>query len=92
VTPAVDIPHNMLDLLKALPAYLPVNHPFAELCNFATKKIAQFIFFYFIIYMCIQGLGHFSTLPPPPPLPPTPPPPSPLYPLNTQQNLYCPYL
>jgi hypothetical protein len=25
--------------------------------------------------MCIQGLGHFSLLPPPPPLPPTPPPP-----------------
>jgi hypothetical protein len=31
-------------------------------------------FFYcFIIHMCIQGLGHFSPLPPPPPLPPTPP-------------------
>jgi hypothetical protein len=27
--------------------------------------------------MCIQGLGHFSPLPPPPPLPPIPPPPSP---------------
>jgi hypothetical protein len=27
--------------------------------------------------MYIQGLGHFSPLPPPPPLPPTPPPPSP---------------
>jgi hypothetical protein len=27
--------------------------------------------------MCIQGLGHFSPLPPPPPLPPTLPPPSP---------------
>jgi hypothetical protein len=27
--------------------------------------------------MCIQGLVHFSPLPPPPPLPPTPPPPSP---------------
>jgi hypothetical protein len=32
-------------------------------------------FFSFIIHMCIQGLGHFSPLPPPPPLPPTPPPP-----------------
>jgi hypothetical protein len=28
-------------------------------------------FYYFIIHMCIQGLGHFSPLPPPPPLPPT---------------------
>jgi hypothetical protein len=27
--------------------------------------------------MCIQGLVHFSPLPPPPPVPPTPPPPSP---------------
>jgi hypothetical protein len=41
--------------------------------------------------MCIQGLGHFSPLPPHPPLPPTPPPPSPPYPLNTQQKLFCPY-
>jgi hypothetical protein len=37
----------------------------------------QYLFFSFIIHMCIQGLGHFSPLPPPPPLPPTPPPPSP---------------
>jgi hypothetical protein len=29
-------------------------------------------FFSFIIHMCIQGLVHFSPLPPPPPLPPTP--------------------
>jgi hypothetical protein len=49
------------------------------------------LFFSFIIYMCIQGLGHFSPLPPPPPLPPTPPPPSPPHPLNTQQKLFCPY-
>jgi hypothetical protein len=35
--------------------------------------------------MCIQGLVHFSPLPPPPPLPPTLPPPSP--PPNTQQKL-----
>jgi hypothetical protein len=28
--------------------------------------------FFIIIHMCIQGLGHFSSLPPPPPLPPTP--------------------
>jgi hypothetical protein len=37
-----------------------------------------FCFVYcFIIHMCIQGLGHFSPLPPAPPLPPSPPPPSP---------------
>jgi hypothetical protein len=47
--------------------------------------------FSFIIHMCMQGLGHFSPLPPPPPLPPTPPPPSPLNPLDTQQKLFCPY-
>jgi predicted membrane metal-binding protein len=33
--------------------------------------------FSFIIHTCIQGLVHFSPLPPPPPLPPTPPPPFP---------------
>uniref|UniRef100_A0A8C0ZXF9 Probable helicase with zinc finger domain n=1 Tax=Castor canadensis TaxID=51338 RepID=A0A8C0ZXF9_CASCN len=32
-----------------------------------------FFHFSFIIHMCIQGLVHFSPLPPPPPLPPTPP-------------------
>jgi hypothetical protein len=36
-----------------------------------------FFYFSFIIHMCIQGLDHFSPLPPPPPLPPIPPPPSP---------------
>jgi hypothetical protein len=50
-----------------------------------------YFFYYFIIHMCIQGLGHFSPLPPPPPLPPTLPPPSPPHPLNTQQKLFCPY-
>jgi hypothetical protein len=41
--------------------------------------VGLFFFFYycFIIHMCIQGLGHFSPLPPPPPFPPTLPPPSP---------------
>jgi hypothetical protein len=39
---------------------------------------------FFLIHMCIQGLGHFSPLPPHPPLPPT-------LPLNTQQKLFCPY-
>jgi hypothetical protein len=33
-------------------------------------------FYYFIIHMCIQGLGPFSPLPPPPPLPRTLLPPS----------------
>jgi hypothetical protein len=46
-----------------------------------------FFLFYCFIHMCIQGLGHFSPLPPPPPLPPTPPPPSPppppQYPVET---------
>jgi hypothetical protein len=36
-----------------------------------------FFYYYFIIHMCLQGLGHFSSLPPTPPLPPTSPPPSP---------------
>jgi hypothetical protein len=40
--------------------------------------------FSFIIHMCIQGLGHFSPLPPPAPLPPTLLPPSlPQYPAET---------
>jgi hypothetical protein len=40
--------------------------------------------------MCIQGLVHFSPLPPPPPLPPTPPPPSPhpQYPAETILPLF----
>jgi hypothetical protein len=43
------------------------------------KSVCDFYFFnlFFIIHMCIQGLGHFSPLPPTPPLPPTLPPPSP---------------
>jgi hypothetical protein len=53
-------------------------------------KITFFFHLSFIIHMCIQGLGHFSPLPPPPPLPPTPPPPSPPHPLNIQQKLFCP--
>jgi hypothetical protein len=46
--------------------------------DFWTKPLEMWFFFHFsfIIHMCIQGLGHFSPLPPPPPLPPTPPPPS----------------
>jgi hypothetical protein len=54
------------------------------------KSFLFFFHFSFIIHMCIQGLVHFSALPPPPPLPPTPPPPAPH--LNTQQKLFCPYL
>jgi hypothetical protein len=49
------------------------------------------IIIYLFIHMCIQCLGHFSSLPPPPPLL-LPPPPSPLHHLNTRQKLFCPYL
>jgi hypothetical protein len=49
-------------------------------------EINNFILFYFfncfIIHMCIQGLGHFSPLPPPLPLPPTLPPSSAPHPLE----------
>jgi hypothetical protein len=47
-------------------------------------------FFSFIVHMCMQGLVHFSPLPPPPPLPPTPPPPSPppQYPAETILPLF----
>jgi hypothetical protein len=41
------------------------------------SSLIFFFHFSFIIHMCIQGLVHFSPLPPPPPLPPAPPPPSP---------------
>jgi hypothetical protein len=58
---------------------------------FQFLDLSFFFHFSFIIHMCIQGLGHFSPLPPPPPLPPTPPPPSLPHPLNTQQKLFCPY-
>jgi hypothetical protein len=46
------------------------------------------LFVCFIIYMCIQGLGHFYPLPYHPlrTLPLSP------HPLNTQQKLFCPYL
>jgi hypothetical protein len=62
--------------------------------NFFKSFFLHFIYlfiYFFIIHMCIQGLGHFSPLPPPPPLPPTPSPSSPHHPLNTQQKLFCPY-
>jgi hypothetical protein len=29
--------------------------------------LSLYLLFYIIIHMCIQGLGHFSPLPPPPP-------------------------
>jgi hypothetical protein len=46
-------------------------------CYLFIYLLIYFLNFYgLIIHMCIQGLGHFSPLPPPPPLPPTPPPPS----------------
>jgi hypothetical protein len=61
---------------------------FAQLYELTKTHLFLFIYlFYFIIHMCIQGLGHFSPLPPP-----TLPPPSHPHPLNTQQKLFCPYL
>jgi hypothetical protein len=48
--------------------------------------------FSFIIHMCIQGLVHFSPLPPPPPLPPTPPPPSSPHPLNPAETILSLFL
>jgi hypothetical protein len=57
-----------------------------------TTDLFFFNFYFFIIHMCIQCLGHFSPLPPPPPLLPTLPPPCPPNPLDTWQKLFCPYL
>jgi hypothetical protein len=48
-----------------------------------------FMFFSFIIHMCIQGLRHFSPLPAPPPLPPTLTPPSPLTPSIPSRNYFA---
>jgi hypothetical protein len=62
---------------------------FSSYCDMSGTLLC--FFFNFVIDMCIQGLGHFSPLPPPPRLPPTPPSPSPPHPLNTQQKLFCPY-
>jgi hypothetical protein len=45
--------------------------------------------FFSFIHMCIQGLGHFSPLPPPPPLPPTPPPPSAPTPSIPSRNYFA---
>jgi hypothetical protein len=42
--------------------------------------LLAYFFFSFIIYMCIQGLGHFSPRAPPPSLPPSPLPPPPPHP------------
>jgi hypothetical protein len=54
-----------------------------------SKHFKKIFFYYFIIHMCIQGLGHFSLLPPPPPLPPTPPPPSPPTPSIPGRNYFA---
>jgi hypothetical protein len=52
--------------------------------------LTNFLFlYYFIIHMCIQGLGHFSPLPPPPPLPLTPPLPSPPTPSIPSRNYFA---
>jgi hypothetical protein len=56
------------------------------------RNWALFFFFSFIIHMCIQGLVHFSPLPPPPPLPPTPPPPSPPTPSIPSRNYFALFL
>jgi hypothetical protein len=56
------------------------------------EPIAFFSFLFFIvlfIHMCIQGLGHFSPLPPPPPFPPTLPPPSPPTPSIPSMNYFA---
>jgi hypothetical protein len=71
---------------------LPISLLCSSTCRqkcYAPNHKQYFFFFHFsfILHMCIQGLVHFSPLPPPPPLPPTPPPPSPP-PLNTQQKLF----
>jgi hypothetical protein len=61
-------------------------------CKFLVYwKHLTFVFFSFsfIIHMCIQGLVHFSPLPPPPPLPPTPPPPSPPTPSIPSRNYFA---
>jgi hypothetical protein len=87
--------HQPCSLLGELPAHLPVSpqcHNWTVLPPAADKSKGAcqnpFLFFFnFIIHMCIQGLGHFSPLPPPPPLPPTLPLPSPPHPLNTQHDL-----
>jgi hypothetical protein len=80
------------ELARVLPSCpLPVLTGIIILSQIAAFLINLFIYLFIFIHMCIQGLGHFSPLPPPPPLPPTPPPPSPPHPLNTQQKLFCPY-
>jgi hypothetical protein len=60
-----------------------------EIDIFSLIEIYIYIYVIIIIYMCIQGLDHFSPLPPPPPLPPTLPPPSPPHPLDIQQNYFA---
>jgi hypothetical protein len=68
-----------------------ISHIFGWLSHLASLSLTFSFFFHFsfIIHMCIQGLVHFSPLPPPPPLPPTPPPPSPpQYPAETILPLF----
>jgi hypothetical protein len=62
---------------------------FFILKGFSIHILFIFFFYSFIIHMCIQGLGHFSPLPPPPPLPPTLPPPSPHHPSIPSRNYFA---
>jgi hypothetical protein len=64
-------------------------HLFIYLFPTLDKVYFYFFSFSFIIHMCIQGLVHFSPLPPPPPLPPTPPPPSPPTPSRPSKNYFA---
>jgi hypothetical protein len=71
-------------LVDETQAHTQIHIP--TVCKFVGDFFFCFCFFHFsfIIHMCIQGLAHFSPLPPPPPLPPTPPPPLPRqYPAET---------
>jgi hypothetical protein len=69
-----------------------VNNPTHYYEDSAKTPSFFFNFYFFIIHMCIQCLGHFSTLPPHPPLPsilPSPfPPPPPQYPAETILPLF----
>jgi hypothetical protein len=81
-------PHFFLSNL--LPVYLFFNCFIICMCS-APKCFNHFtLFFYcFVIHTCIQGLGHFSPLPPPPPLPPTPPLPLPPTPSIPSRNYFA---
>jgi hypothetical protein len=75
---------RLADTVQAL------GHNNFVVCSVENLNIEVFSFFYcFIIHMCIQGLGHFSPLPPPPPLPATLPLPLPLTPSIPSRNYFA---